>query len=231
MEWGSGRRTTGELRRVGCLGSLLIVLCALALGGCNPDNQGLSAAQPRGATVAFDSLDGLPPGQFQKLVGDLNEEAQSRRLAVISREQTSAYRVRGYLAVKVTKKQTTVAWVWDVFDQSEQRVLRISGEETAKVRSRDAWAAADDAMLRRIASTSVEQLAAFLTAPEVAPGTAPSIAEPHVAMATPAESSPEAAGIFRVSRPDPIRPSAGEPAPQPAVTSEQEAVTVAASAH
>jgi len=231
MEWGSGRRTTGELRRVGCLGSLLTVLCALVLGGCNPDNQGLSAVQPRGATVAFDSLDGLPPGQFQKLVGDLNEEAQSRRLAVISREQTSAYRVRGYLAVKVTKKQTTVAWVWDVFDQSEQRVLRISGEETAKVRSRDAWAAADDAMLRRIASTSVEQLAAFLTAPEVAPGTAPSITEPHVAMATPAESSPEAAGIFRVSRPDPIRPSAEEPAPQPAVTSEQEAVTVAASAH
>ena len=230
MEWGSGRRTTGELRRVGCLGSLLTVLCALARG-CNPDNQGLSAVQPRGATVAFDSLDGLPPGQFQKLVGDLNEEAQSRRLAVISREQPSAYRVRGYLAVKVTKRQTTVAWVWDVFDQSEQRVLRISGEETAKIRSRDAWAAADDAMLRRIASTSVEQLAAFLTAPEVAPGTAPSIAEPHVAMATPAESSPEAAGIFRVSRPDPIRPSAGEPAPQPAVTSEQEAVTVAASAH
>ena len=231
MEWGSGRRTTGELRRVGCLGSLLTVLCALVLGGCNPDNQGLSAVQPRGATVAFNSLDGLPPGQFQKLVGDLNEEAQSRRLAVISREQPSAYRVRGYLAVKVTKRQTTVAWVWDVFDQSEQRVLRISGEETAKIRSRDAWAAADDAMLRRIASTSVEQLAAFLTAPEVAPGTAPSITEPHVAMATPAESSPEAAGIFRVSRPDPIRPSAGEPAPQPAVTSEQEAVTVAASAH
>ena len=135
MEWGSGRRTTGELRRVGCLGSLLTVLCALVLGGCNPDNQGLSAAQPRGATVAFDSLDGLPPGQFQKLVGDLNEEAQSRRLAVISREQTSAYRVRGYLAVKVTKKQTTVAWVWDVFDQSEQRVLRISGEETAKIQA------------------------------------------------------------------------------------------------
>jgi len=231
MEWGSGRRTTGELRRVGCLGSFFSIVCALALAGCNPDNQGLSAAQPRGATVAFDSLDGLTPGQFQKLVGDLNEEAQSRRLAVISREQSSAYRVRGYLAAKVTKRQTTVAWVWDVFDQSEQRVLRISGEETAKIRSRDAWAAADDAMLRRIASTSVEQLAAFLTAPEVAPGTAPSITEPHVAMATPAESSPEAAGIFRVSRPDPIRPSAEEPAPQPAVTSEQEAVTVAASAH
>lgn len=208
MEWGSVRRTTGKVRRVGCLGSLLTVVYALALAGCNPDNQGLSAAQPRGPTVAFDSLDGLPPGQFQKMVGNLNEEAQSRRLAVISREQPSAYRVRGYLAVKVTKRQTTVLWVWDVFDQSEQRVLRISGEETAKVRQRDAWAAADDAMLRRIANSSMEQLAAFLTAPEVAPGTAPSGIEPRVAMAAPTESSPEAAGIFRLSRPDPIQPSA-----------------------
>jgi len=231
MEWGSGRRTTGELRRVGCLGSLLAVICALALAGCNPDNQGLSVAQPRGATVAFDSLDGLPPGQFQKLVGDLNEDAQSRRLAVISREQSSAYRVRGYLAVKMTKRQTTVAWVWDVFDQSEQRVLRISGEEAAKGRPRDAWAVADDAMLRWIASTSMEQLAGFLTAPEVAPGTTPSIAEPQVAMVPPAESSPEAAGIFRVSRPDPVQRSATDPAPLPAATSEKEAVTLTASAH
>ena len=53
MERGSGRRTAGEVRRVGCLSSLLTVVCALALAGCNPDNQGLSAAQPRGATVAF----------------------------------------------------------------------------------------------------------------------------------------------------------------------------------
>ena len=98
-------------------------------------------------------------------------------LAVISREQSSAYRVRGYLAVKVTKHQTTVSWVWDVFDQEENRTLRISGEETAKVRHRDAWAAADDAMLHRIARASMEQLAAFLTSPEVAPGTAPAPAD------------------------------------------------------
>ena len=228
MERGSGRRTAGEVRRVRCLSSLLTVVCALALAGCNPDKQGLSAAQPRGATVAFNSLDGLPPGLFQKMVGDLNEEAQSRRLAVISREQPSAYRVRGYLAVKVGKRQTTVAWVWDVFDQSEQRVLRISGEETAKVRNRDAWAAADDAMLRRIANSSMEQLAAFLTTPEVAPGTAPSAAEPQVALAAPAESSPEAAGIFRVSRPDPIQPSGNDAAD---AKSEREAVMLAASTH
>ena len=206
MEWSWGRRSTGTAWRVSRLGGLLFSACALTLAACNPECQAVSAAQPRGATVAFESVDGLPPGQFKKLVQDLNDEAQGRRLAVISREQSAVYRVRGYLAVKITKHQTTVSWVWDVFDQEENRTLRISGEETAKVRHRDAWAAADDAMLRRIARTSMEQLAVFLTSPEVAPGKSPSAPEAQVAMAAPHESSPEAAGIFRISRPqaDPI---------------------------
>ena len=244
MEWCGRRRATGAAWLVRCSGGLLAATCSLMLAGCNPDNQGVSAAQPRGATVAFESVDGLPPGQFRKLVQDLNNEAQSRRLAVMSREQSSVYRVRGYLAVKVMKHQTTITWVWDVFDQDEQRALRISGEETAKVRHRDAWAAADDAMLDRIARASMEQLAAFLTAPEIAPGTAPSSTDPQVAMTNQGESSPEAAGIFRVShtQADPVAtgtPDAasddgqGGPVPLPsrrpaATTSARDTLTMAA---
>ena len=237
-----GRRATGTLSRVPALGCILI--WTLTLAGCNPDGAALSPAQPRGATVAFDSLDGLPPGQFQKLVQNLNEEAQARRLAVISREQSSAYRVRGYLAVKVTKHQTTVSWVWDVFDQEEHRALRISGEETAKVRPREAWTAADDAMLSRIARNSMEQLAAFLTSPAVAPGIPPPASDPQVAMAEPQESSPEAAGIFRLFHPlaDPVPAVAAEVAtddadlvplpprrPRTAAVFGREALTLAAS--
>jgi len=203
---------------------------------CRPSNR----AEPR----SRDSLDGLPPGQFQKLVQNLNEEAQARRLAVISREQSSAYRVRGYLAVKVTKHQTTVSWVWDVFDQEEHRALRISGEETAKVRPRDAWAAADDAMLSRIARNSMEQLATFLTSPAVAPGISPPTSDLQVAMGEPQESSPEAAGIFRLFHPlaDPVSTVAAEAAtddaepvplpprrPRTAAVSGREALTLAAS--
>jgi hypothetical protein len=221
MEWNWGRRTVGAARGGSRTRGALIALGALALAGCNPDDQTVSIAQPRGASVAFDSLDGLPPGQFQKLVQDLNDEAQVRRLAVISREQPSAYRVRGYLAVKVSKRQTTVAWVWDVFDREEQRALRISGEETLKIRHRDAWTVADDSMLKRIASSSMEQLASFLTSPDVAPGIGPP-AEAQVAMG-PQEATPEAAGIFRITRAqaDPINTAQGlapddsEPIPLP----------------
>jgi len=61
-------------------------------------------------------------------------------------------------------------------------------------------------MLSRIARNSMEKLAAFLTSPEVAPGTSPPPAEAQVASAAPRESSPEAAGIFRTTsaRVDPV---------------------------
>ena len=49
-------------RRVWRVAGLLTV--AFALAACNPDSQGVSAQQPRGATVAFDFLDGLPPSSI-----------------------------------------------------------------------------------------------------------------------------------------------------------------------
>jgi hypothetical protein len=210
-----------------CLGLLLAAICATALAACTPDGrQSLAAGQPRGATVAFESIDGPPPGQFHRLVQNLNDEAQSRGLAVISRETPSAYRVRGYLAATVVKGETTISWVWDVFDNDEHRALRISGEETAKntykntdkntdkTRHRDVWNAADDAMLQRIARSSMAQLATFLTSSEVAPGT-PSVAQ--VGAMGAGESSPEAAGIFRIFRAS-TDPVATETAEASAVT-------------
>jgi hypothetical protein len=183
----------------------LLFTGALALSGCVSDGQpGMMGSMPRGATVAFESIDGPPPGQFQTLVQDLNDEAQARRLAVISREAPSVYRVRGYLAAKTAKGQTTISWVWDVFDRDERRALRITGEETAKAPGRDAWVVADDAMLRRIARDSVAQLAAFLASPDALP------AEPQLALTSLPASSPEAAGIFRIFRAsaDPGEPAA-----------------------
>lgn len=177
--------------------------CALMLAGCKVDGQPkVSVAQPRGASVAFESIDGPPPEQFHKLVQNLNREAQTRRLAVVSRENSSAYRVRGYLAAEMDKGKTTISWVWDVFDGEQRRALRVSGAETVKGKLKG-WPVADDEMLQRIAHSSMGELAAFLTSPQVAPG-AP--AGQAMAAAAPDASSPEAAGIFRIFRPraDPL---------------------------
>lgn len=175
---------------------LLAAAGALALSACTTDGQQSALnAEPRGASVAFESIDGPPQGQFYKLVQDLNNEAQLRRLPVISRDSQAAYRVRGYLAAETVKGATTISWIWDVFDNDGHRALRISGTEAAPGKHRDAWAAADDAVLLRIARASMDQLGAFLTSPDAAPAEAA-----NVATLDDRPSSPEAAGIFRIFR-------------------------------
>jgi hypothetical protein len=202
--WGACRTAVSAVSRRLPVAALSLFLAG-GLAGCNTTGQtGLAAGQPRGATVAFESIDGPPPGQFTALVRNLNDEAQQRRLAVLSRDAASAYRVRGYLAAKVSAGRTTISWVWDVFDRDEKRALRINGEEVAvaagkKSSKDDAWNVADDAMLRRIAAASMDQLAAFLTSPDVAPN-APAAAVTPVALIGPADTSPEAAGIYRIFR-------------------------------
>jgi hypothetical protein len=200
LGWAACRTAVSPVSRRLLTVALSLPLAGM-LAGCNTNGQAsLTAGQPRGATVAFESIDGPPPGQFAALVRNLNDEAQQRRLAVLSRESVSAYRVRGYLAAKVSSGRTTISWVWDVFDRDERRALRINGEEVAagkkSGKDADAWNVADEAMLRRIAADSINQLAAFLTSPEVMPsGTAAA-----VALLGPADASPEAAGIYRIFR-------------------------------
>jgi hypothetical protein len=244
MLWSLSGRAWRVPRRVSRPGVLLAAVCAMALAACTQDGQPGLAGQPRGATVAFESIDGPPPGQFHELVQALNNEAQTRRLAVMSRESPSTYRVRGYLAAKVVKRETTISWVWDVFDRDDRRALRITGEETANSRTlgrhRDAWSAADDAMLHRIARSSMEQLAVFLTSPEVAPGTPDS--EPRLVLAGTRDHTPESAGIFRLFQPnaDPApgeaaQPAAAGPVPlpprRPASEAAQETPTQVAASH
>ena len=211
--------TCSGWRRIACVATrevcrsrwLLAAACAATLSACTTDGQPIAAAaQPRGASVAFESIDGPPPAQFEKLVQNLNDEAQARRLAVISRERPAAYHVRGYLAARVVKGETTISWIWDVFDADDNRALRISGEQEVKGRHADAWAVADDAMLQRIAHASMDQLAAFLTSPDVAPAVAeapqPAAQPSSLALLGGHDFTPEAAGIFRIfhAQADPV---------------------------
>jgi hypothetical protein len=92
---------------------------ALLLAACNGEPpRTASLAIPRGGSVAFESIDGPPPAVFQKLVRNLNTEAQARRLAVVSRDGQSAYRIRGYLAARKEGRNTAISWVWDIMTAS-----------------------------------------------------------------------------------------------------------------
>jgi hypothetical protein len=89
--------------------------------------------------------------------------------------------------------------VWDVYDRDQQRALRLSGEEPAGKAGRDAWAAADDVVLRRIAQAGLTGLSGMINGtatPDVPPAApAPRGRGPAVAGIDPSPPS----GAFSVS--------------------------------
>jgi hypothetical protein len=152
----------------------LAVLClaaACALGACSAGGTATSGAfamanDGGGQTIAFESIDGPPPGVFDRMVSVLDSETKLRSLAIVSRESPAAYRVRSYLSAQVVRGRTVIAWVWDVYDPNQQRALRLSGEEQAGKAARDAtrdpWAAADDMVLRKIAQSGLSGLSSMI---------------------------------------------------------------------
>jgi hypothetical protein len=160
------RATFARARRRGALALAASFGAALLLSGCGSTGGGgmASFAQAStGPTLAFESIDGPPPQVFERLVGALNSEAQGKPILVVSRETRAAYHVRAYLSAQVRSGRSVIAWVFDAYDSNEQRALRLTGEEAAGKAGRDAWAAADDQVLRRIAAAGLSGLSAYLT--------------------------------------------------------------------
>jgi hypothetical protein len=159
------------------LGIAACLALALAAGGCAnspaPMASVSSVSSQGGNSIAFESIDGPPVAVFQNLVTTLSAEAQARQVQVVSRTGNPAYRVRGYLAAIVVGGKSHISWVWDVYDADKRRVLRIAGEEAGGHPGSNAWGAADEQMVRRIARSSVDRLVAFLAAPSAPPAVEP----------------------------------------------------------
>ena len=166
------------------------LLAACALGGCASTGAGsgsFAMASGGGSTVAFESIDGPPPQVFDRMVGVLDSESKLRNLAIVSREGSASYRVRSYLSAQVVRGRTMIAWVWDVYDANQQRALRLSGEEPAGKPGRDAWSAADDMVLRKIAQAGLSGLSAMIDGgpAEAPPAPGPARRGPAVASMEP----------------------------------------------
>jgi hypothetical protein len=192
MDGGRDRRAGAPGGWICARASALIgaaIMLAFAVTACTSTSTPaptLASASGRGPIVAFESVDGPPESIYAKLVRSLSEEAEARRIAVVSRSSPAHYRVRVYAANVVYPKRSVVYWVWDVYDGNQQRVYRASGEEPIIGAGRNTWAATDDQVIRRIARTGMDRLVAFLGAPArepALPASPPPAEAPAVAMA------------------------------------------------
>ena len=184
--------------------AVLCLAAVCALGGCAAGGSATSGAfamanDGGGQTVAFESIDGPPPQVFDRMVSVLDSESKLRNLLIVSREGGAAYRVRSYLSAQVVRGRTVIAWVWDVYDNNQQRALRLSGEEAAGKAGRDAWAAADDLVLRKIAQAGLSGLSGMINGtPDAAPAPAPERRGPAVASiesVAPVQDAPAVAAL------------------------------------
>jgi hypothetical protein len=193
------RDASTRLRAASRAAIAAVLLAACALGGCASSGSapsGAFAMATGGApTVTFESIDGPPPQVFDRMVSVLDTESKLRNLSIVSRENAATYRVRSYLSAQVVRGRTMIAWVWDVYDGSQQRALRLSGEEPAGKVGRDAWAAADDMVLRKIAQAGLSGLSSMINGtpgdtPAPAPAApAPGKRGPAVAAAEPVDQA------------------------------------------
>jgi hypothetical protein len=201
MWWGPDRRHAPARVRALRAAAFLSGAAAFGLAGCSSSSglpPGLTNVGLHATTVAFESIDGPPETVFRDFVRQLNQEAQARQVAVVSRESPAQYRIRSYVAAHVQGKRTTISWVWDIYDADRRRTMRLAGEEAGPP-GRTAWGAADDQVIGRIARDGMTRLAAFLSAPPAPAPTPPATPDdpaPNVAFA------PSQSGILAFAPPD-----------------------------
>ncbi len=160
----------------------VLVSLLLALGACQESGIDLSARSGRHVVVgpnipvAIVSLEGASDAVAPRFSAALASEAQLREISFVDSANAPRFKLRGYISAVADPQGTLVTWVWDVFDQPTRRAQRVSGSETIR-RSDPAnpWNSVDDAVLRRVAARSLEDIASFLvgtkdTDPPVATG-------------------------------------------------------------
>ena len=144
---------------------------ALALAGCQETT---TAARPRvdapGVPVSVQSISGAPDAVTTRFAGLLGEAAAERRMEIVPGDKPARFRVRGYLTAQPTEDgQTSLAFVWDVYDETKKRAQRVQGESFGRRGgTSDPWSGVDQTIVAKAAAESMDAIASFLvTTPAV----------------------------------------------------------------
>jgi hypothetical protein len=115
--------------------------------------------------------------QIAPIVGATVEAATplTERLALRARErgitlvgsaggQSPTHMLKGYFSAVSEGSDTTVIYVWDVYDPAGNRLHRINGQQKApSVKGAEGWPAVVPATMQAIADSTIEQLAAWIS--------------------------------------------------------------------
>lgn len=98
------------------------------------------------------------------LTAELQTRARQRGITLAgSADQTATHVLKGYFSTMSEGKDTTVIYVWDVYDPTGNRLHRINGQQKApSANGAEGWAAVAPATMQAIADQTIDQFAAWL---------------------------------------------------------------------
>ncbi|MBZ9818455.1 hypothetical protein [Mesorhizobium sp. CA4] len=111
------------------------------------------------APIVGASVDAAAP-----LTAELQSRAKQRGLTLVgSTDQTATHVLKGYFSTMSEGKDTTVIYVWDIYDPSGNRLHRINGQQKAPaVGSGEGWPTVAPATMQAIADQTIDQFATWL---------------------------------------------------------------------
>jgi hypothetical protein len=98
------------------------------------------------------------------LTAELQTRAKQRGITLAgSAGQTPTHVLKGYFSTMSEGKDTTVIYVWDIYDPAGNRLHRINGQQKApSVNGDDGWAAVAPETMQAIADQTIDQFATWL---------------------------------------------------------------------
>ncbi|MDO9414789.1 hypothetical protein [Pararhizobium sp.] len=121
--------------------------------------QQAALTKPAGAssgTIRFLPIIGAPVEAVTPLSKQLGTEARARGLKIkSSADPTSDHILKGYFSAFNDGGKTTVTYVWDVLDNSGNRLHRIQGQDSVDATAADLWSAVPPQTMQEIASRTM----------------------------------------------------------------------------
>ena len=133
----------------------------LGLAACQSAGLGGS---PAGVPIAVEIIDGPPAPVRTALAGELVAAANERQVEIVATGAPARYRVRGYLSTETNPEgETSLAFVWDVFDAEKRRAKRLTGSSPIRSAAANPWSGLDKEALAKLAAQSMDEIAGFLS--------------------------------------------------------------------
>ncbi|MER8762089.1 MULTISPECIES: hypothetical protein [unclassified Mesorhizobium] len=98
------------------------------------------------------------------LTAELQTRARQRGITLAgSTDQTPTHVLKGYFSTMTEGKDTTVIYVWDIYDPAGNRLHRLNGQQKApSVGGGEGWTAVAPATMQAIADQTIDQFATWL---------------------------------------------------------------------